>query len=215
LVAQLDHLDNLLLSGVSTTFPDELTDEEKAATNAYLVLSHAVLEEFLESVFESHFDRLAGWLIGDLVPLEVARLMFAAGELLPSHTLPTYEKRSLTYMKKACKAFFLKELSQNNGLKPDNLKKLARLVGLDWAAFDGELSSQLADLQTLGVRRGDAGHLSPYSTKAIFLTRQDYPENVREWVHGGRDAALTVRSYLAGVVQRQQPRSLIVDWDGN
>lgn len=213
--AQLEHLDGLLLSTVRTAFPDLLTDEEKATTHAYLVLSHAVLEEHLEAAFETHYDRLAGWLVADMVPLESARLAYAVREWLPKELEVSYKKRSLRGLVTAARTHFVSKIKDNHGIKPENVEGLARLVGLDWKAFERSLDTQLEDLRTLGKKRGEAGHLSPYTDKAVTLTRQDYPENVREWVHGGRDAVSDIVAYLDALVINIQPISLIADWDGN
>ena len=215
LFAQLDHLDRLLLSDVNTVFPAPLTDKEKAATNAYVLLAHAVLEEHLEDAFEMHFTRLAGWLIAPMVPLETARLVFAMAYRIPEKRRVAYKKQSLAGMASAGRESFKLEVRGNHGIKQDNLAKLAGLVGLDWQQFDDALNSQLADLHTLGSMRGEAGHLSPYTEKAVHITRQIYPEDVREWVVAARDASVAVCAYLDELVAAQQPLSLIADWDGN
>lgn len=215
LIAQLEHLDELLLSTVTTTFPDPLTDEDKASTHAYVVLCHAVLEEHLEAAFEAHFDRLRGWLVADMVPLEVARLAFAVSEWLPDDLAVTYRKRSLCGLVGAARKPFVRQVGSNHGIKPENVEGLAKLIGMDWKKFEASLNQELEDLRTLGSKRGEAGHLSPYTEKAVNLTRQDYPENVREWVNGGRDAVLAIVRYMDELVRSQQPLSLIGDWDGN
>lgn len=215
LAAQLEHLDRVLLSTVTTAFPDELTDEDKAATHAYLVLAHAVLEEHLEAAFDRHYDRLSGWPVSDLIPLEAARLAFAVRDWLPKELEVSYKKRSLRGLVGAAKACFSGHIRDNHGIKPDNVSSMCRLVGLDWKDFESALNQSLEDLRTLGVKRGEAGHLSPYTDKAVRLTRQDYPDNVREWVAGARDAVDAISNYLDSIVRQQQPLSLISDWDGN
>lgn len=215
LSAQLNHLDRLLLSTVITAFPDPLTDEEKAATNAYVLLAHAVLEEHLEDAFEMHYARLKGWLVSSMVPLETARLVFAMAYRMPKDHRVPYKKQSLAGMATSDRATFRTEVRGNHGIKSDNLAKLAGLVGLDWKEFDDALNSELADLDTLGSKRGEAGHLSPYTEKAVHITRQIYPEEVRDWVAAARDASVAVCAYLDGLVTNQQPLSLIADRDGN
>jgi len=192
-----------------------LTDEEKAVTNAYLVLAHAVLEETIEAAFERHFQRLVSWFDSRTLPLESARLLFAMREWMPESYVPSFKKRDLVGIVRAAHKPFLAEVRGNHGIKPHNIENLARLVGLDWNRFEAALNTQMEDLRTLGTKRGDAGHLSPYSEKAVALSRQDYPENVREWVNAGRDAVLGVIAHLHLIVSEQQPMSLIADWDGN
>ena len=215
LAAELDHLDRLLLGTVSTTFPGSLTADEKATTHAYLVLAHAVLEEYLENTFEAHFERLLGWLCADQVPMEVARLAFAMPEWFPQEFTVAYKKRELAKYMPLARKEFAKRVRASHGLKSDNVADLARLIGLDWKRLESELNLQLIALDTLGSRRGEAGHLSPFTDKAVSLSNQDYPDNVREWVHGGRDAVEAIASYLDRLLLDQQPMSLIYDWDGN
>jgi hypothetical protein len=59
---------------------------------------------------------------------------------------------------------------QNHGVKADNVKKLAEGIGLAWADFDRRLGAALNDLDNLGSRRGEAGHMAPLTTKATKVT---------------------------------------------
>lgn len=214
---QLNHLDNVLLKTVTTQFPNLLTDAEKSTTHAYLVLSHAVLEEHLEGLFQRHFLQLLSWLKADLVPIEVTRLAFGMKEWLPKDAHVTYKKRSVPGIMSSeiVRRAFNQEVKNNHGLAPQNIENLAKLVGLDWARFDKRLDQEIGNLKTLASKRGEAGHLSPFTDKAIKLSRQDYPENVREWVSNGREAVERIDNYLTELIQSQQPPSLITDWDGN
>lgn len=215
--SQLEHLDRVLLSSVTTQFPNLLTDAEKTTTHAYLVLSHAVLEEHLEGLFETHFEKLRSWLVSDLVPLEVVRLAFAISEWLPKEVEVSYKKRSVPGIigaEPVTKAF-KRLVANNHGLSPANVESLAKLVGLDWKSLENDLDQELADLQNLASKRGEASHLSPFTDRSVKLSRQDYPENVREWVVAGREAVSKVGEYLGSRVLGQQPSSLIADWDGN
>ncbi|WP_423462941.1 HEPN domain-containing protein [Promicromonospora sp. MS192] len=215
LSAQLDHLDRLLLSGVQVQFPDELPDEEKAMINAYVVLSHAVIEEFIEDLFEGHFRRLSGWLVSPMVPAETVRLALAIADWLPEKQMPTYKKRTLEGMFKAAKSALVIQLRNNHGIKDHNISQMASLVGVDWRSMDAALNAKLADLTTLGSKRGEAGHLSPYTERAKAITRQTYPDDVREWVENARKACVAMEEYLDNLVLGQQPMSIIGDWDGN
>lgn len=215
LVNQLNHLDALLLSTVSTEFPDPLTDEEKAATNAYVVLSHAVLEEYIEDAFERHFARLAAWLDSPTVPLEAAKLALALGDWVKEDKRVAFKKRQISGYVKGLQSSMRSQLGQNHGIKATNIQHMARLVGVDWPALEAELSTALADLSTLGSMRGEAGHLSPFSERAVRITRQAYPDDVRSWVRSARDGAMAISGYLDMTVREQEPPSLVVDWDGN
>lgn len=206
----------MLLGAVVSTFPEPLTEQDRASVNAYLVLAHAVLEEQLEEVFERHFDRLASWLIADMVPLETARLVYAVrGWITEELNLP-YKKRALhKQVAVASRKDFGKQVRLNNGLKFENVHALAKLVGVQWDEFEDHLSDELADLSNLGVKRGAAGHLSPFTDKVTALTANDDPDEIRRWVEAGRQAVARIEAYLDSLVRSQQPPSLIADWDGN
>ena len=197
-VEQIEHIDKAFLSQVKTEFPTHLTEHEKTVTHAYLVLSHAVIEEQLELVFERHLQRLQAWSGSDVVPLDVARFAFAAGNWIPQKTEPSYKKRSLTGLlgSNIVNREIARTIKNNNGVSPENVEGLAKLTGLDWPDFEQRLSSELADLKTLTSKRGEAGHLSPFTPNAEGLSWQDYPENVREWVGGGRDAVIAIQNHL-------------------
>ncbi|NKX54379.1 HEPN domain-containing protein [Arthrobacter mobilis] len=201
---------------METVFPDPLKDEERAQINAYLVLAHAVLEEYLEDVFTAHYDRLAGWLTAEMVPLECVRLVYAVREWVPNNLVVDYKSRQIyQQIAKSARKEFEKQVKRNNGIKPADIQKLAKLVGLDWKEFEDALNLGLADLEHLGVKRGSAGHLSPYTDKATSLQSIDYPDDIRAWVDAGCDAVESIEAYLDGLVRSQQPLSLIGDWDGN
>lgn len=212
---QLDHLDQTLLGTVSTQFPEPLSVPEKAQVHAYLVLSHAVLEEHLEAAFERHFDRLCAWFVGDLVPLECVRLAFAVSQYVPKEQAG-YKTRSTPQLIRGLgRKELVRQLGENHGLKSSNVQSMAKLLGLHWPDFENALNAELNDLDTLGVKRGAAGHLSPYTEKTTAIANSDGPDDVRKWVRDGCQAVQSIVRYLDGLIRSQQPRSLIADWDGN
>ena len=215
LAEQLKHLDRVLLGGITTQFPDPLTDEEKASLNAFIVLTHAVLEEHLEAAFKSQYQRLRGWVDGSMVPLEVVRLAFAVGRGLPENKTASYKTRTIGGVLKAGEAVVDAAIRGNHGIKPHHVRSLAEAVGVEWPSLEAELNSALLDLDTLANHRGEAGHLSPYSSAASKITHRTDPEDVRKWVSDARDAVLAICEYLRLLIDGQQPLSLIVDWDGN
>lgn len=215
LSAQLAHLDGALLGTIDTQFPEPFSEGEKAQIHAYLVLAHAVLEERLEAAFERHFDRVASWLDDGMVPLECVRLVIAVTDSLPQAE-KTYKRRDIAGMVRgAGRAELVKRLSQNHGLKAGNVESLAKLVGVDWTSLENSLTVALADLTTLGVKRGAAGHLSPYTEKVTDISSTDGPDDVRAWVEDAKNAVLGLERFLRDTLARHEPRSLIADWDGN
>jgi hypothetical protein len=215
LSAQLDHLDVTLLGGVVTQFPDPLSDAEKALVHAYLVLCHAVLEEHLEAAFERHFDRLCGWLISDQVPLECVRFAFAVSQYVPKDQVSYKKRDTVGVIRGLGRKEFSRLLRENHGLKPTNVESLSKLVGVHWTDLEDTLNVELLDLDTLGVKRGSASHLSPYTEKTTALAVTDGPDDVRQWVQNGRLAVEAIVSYLDATIRSQHMKTLIADWDGN
>ncbi|HEV3002645.1 MAG TPA: hypothetical protein VGW75_18050 [Solirubrobacteraceae bacterium] len=197
LVAQIKLIDARLLSAVTTAFPDPLTDEEKVAVNAYLVLAHACIEEFLEDTFLEHVQRLIDLMDRPLVPREVAGLFLAFGTIIPEKKRIPYAKRERAGVANVALTLYkASTIDMNHGVKPAKVRTLAEGAGVSWPEFESALAAQLADLDTLGAKRGEAGHLGPLTMKATKLSRRDYPDNVRGWVHDARDAGLAIRTYL-------------------
>lgn len=195
--AQIELIDALLLSRVKTEFPDPLTDEEKVAVNAYLVLAHACIEEFLEDTFMAHMRRLIDLMDQPLIPREVAGLFLAFGTIIPEKKRTPYAQRTSAGLANLASGLYKAgTVDMNHGVKTDKVRKLAEGAGVSWPEFESALAGQLGDLDTLGAKRGEAGHLGPLTMKATTLSRQDYPDNVRGWVHHGRDAGLAIRNYL-------------------
>ena len=87
-------------------------------------------------------------------------------EWFPESRKVAYKKRGLPGYMRQARDEFARLVRQSHGLSPDNVNGLAKLVGLDWESFDTELATHLVALKTLAVRRGEAGHLSPFTEKA-------------------------------------------------
>lgn len=197
-------LDGMLLSSVQTEFPNSLTDNEKVAVSAYLVLAHACIEEYAEEVFLAHFDRLSELSRLPLAPRAVAELSFAIASSLPEgvQNTMTYKTRTLAGAVTAGRKHYVGSFVQkNDGLKEKNIKKLAEGIGVEWSRIETHLLNQLTDLNTLGAKRGEAGHVSPFSPKVPAVVEQPYPAHARGWVEAGRDAVLALEAFLAEEVE--------------
>lgn len=202
LVDQIGLLDDLLLTSVTTEFPDALTEVEKASVSAYLVLGHACIEEYLEDAFVTHFAMLINWLVSPVVPRATAALLSAIGMQIDGDKV-AFKDRHLNHAVGLGRVRYDAIVKANHGIKSANLKKLVAGVGHEWTLFEQRFNAELADLDTLGSKRGEAGHLSPFSGKAVVLTPKVYPDDVRVWMSNGRDAALAIRLHLQRRVQDQ------------
>lgn len=195
---QIAKLDGAFLQSVvveAGATPDETS---RANIHAYLVLSHAILEEHIESIFDGYFQRALSLLDKDLVPRACLALVYSVADRAARDDKTSYLKRSVRHeTERLGRPLLVKAIKSNNGLKPANIENLAQAAGLAWGEFDDALSTHLANLQNLGVKRGDAGHLSPFSAQ---LTEVVHPEQVREWVGNGVSAVAAIEEFLGRVL---------------
>lgn len=213
---QLAHLDTLLLSTVTTQFPEPLTDAEKATVHAYIVLTHAVIEEYIEDGYLDHFDRLSAWADYPSIPEASVRMIVTFAFKFPGKGANPGGSKPLSDLVKAARGFVEGAVKGNNGIKSANLESLSKALGVDWLDMDAQLSSGIADLEALGARRGEAGHLSPFTDKAVKLTRQVYPDDVRAWVNRASAAAEAIIDYLEERLRCNSPAiTSVFDRDGN
>lgn len=190
-IAKLDEafLELIVVDPGST--PDQ---NARANIHAYLVLSHAILEEHVESVFHEYFQRVLSRLDDDMVPRACLALVYSVADRAAREDKTGYLKRSVRHeTKRLGTALLSKTIKSNNGLKTTNIENLAQAAGVAWKEFDDALSTHLANLENLGAKRGDAGHLSPFSAQ---LTEVVHPEQVREWVGNGVSAVLAIEAFL-------------------
>jgi hypothetical protein len=198
LLAQLNWLDSALLSRVTTAFPDPFNPEEKAALAAYLVLTHACIEEALEDAFEAHANALVAMVHAqNNVPLAVVRFSLHAGLNQPSNMRTSFRTRRLRGTLIAAVTNYKKSvIEQNHGIKQENMLSLAEGVGLEWEDFELALNNAISDLSTLGAKRGSVGHLSPFTTKSALLTARVDVADVRSWVKNAERAVGEIVTYL-------------------
>lgn len=209
---QLQHLDDALLKPISTQFPDPLLPAEQALLRAYIVLCHAIFEEAIEDLALSHLNRVRGWLEDGVVPHSAARLAFALSSLVHPDTVGL--DIPLKVLASKAHPLLVGLIQQNHGIRQSNVKKLVQAVGIEWSKLDASLNAELLDLDTLGSKRGEAGHLSPFTEKSVQITSLVYPDEAREWVMAAHLAVIALEDYCLALIRDQRP-SLIVDWDGN
>jgi hypothetical protein len=196
-VAQISTLEIAFLSSITTEFPGRLTESEKANLHAYLVLSHSVLEEDIESIFEEFYDLVSSQLGAKMVPPAALSLAFAVAEQTPEALRVSYRRRdTVAFIRGPGRQMLEKAVLSNNGLKEENLAKLAKAVGVDWSAFEQTLATAIADLSAFGTRRGSSSHLSPFSTKVTAIAEELDPEDVKRWVRDAVAGASAIRSHV-------------------
>lgn len=206
-VDQVAKLESAFLWSISSQFPDLLDDSENANLHAFLVLSHAVLEEDIEAAFEEYFDELSRQLGEDRVPVAGLLLAYAIAEQVSTEKKIAYKKRhTVSFVQKCGRDVLEKVIRSNNGLKEQNLEKLARAVGLHWEDFEQSLGTAIADLNTFGSKRGSSSHLSPFSSKVTSITGQLDPEDVKRWVSDAVAGVNAIRAHLLSLISSTDPQ---------
>jgi hypothetical protein len=145
------------------------TDPQRvqAYTRAFLVLSHAEIETYLEESAKQvakAAERV--WKSSKRVTSPLAFLMSMSGKPVPQTTslTPKNAKDSHQRFEAVVVTVFpayYKRVNDNNGIKEHSVLKLFDPLGVPAAAF---ASTLLPDLSTLGALRGEHAH---YSAKAV------------------------------------------------
>lgn len=196
---QLRWLESTLLTNVSSGPLDQLTEQERAAVAGYLVLAHACIEEAIEDAFLLHAKALLAIVANDpsAVPMAVANFGLSVGVKLPETKRAPYGQRTLlNTLRAALVNYESTVIDQNHGIKEQNLHSLAEGVGVEWGRFDVALSTHIADLETLGAKRGKVGHLSPFSDKAVLVRAVINAVDALQWVSAAETAVSAISSYL-------------------
>jgi hypothetical protein len=190
LTKEIATLNSAILVHVTTQSPDTLKEEEKASLNAYLVMCHAIIEEFLEESFRKFFNQHLGRIRGrkDL-DINSVHLIFAVRDYLAEGEVSSYSRRSFPTILARAENRFKENLDKNHGIRESNIQAMSRLIGIDWGSLDDALGLKIADLDTLGSKRGKAAHLSPFSQSTTEITQNVYADEVRQWVNDAAEAA--------------------------
>jgi hypothetical protein len=205
---QLQWLESTLLPAVKPGPLEQLSEQDRTAVAAYLVLAHACIEEAIEDAFLSHARAMLDLVDQDprTTPLAVARFALNVGINLPGKKVAPYSQRKLlNTLKAALKDYEVTVVDQNHGIKEDNISNLAEGVGLEWEAFDVGLGSHIADLETLGAKRGKVGHLSPFTDKAVLVKAEINITDAKAWVMAAQDAVSAIVAFLREELHEEVP----------
>ncbi len=173
-------LNSYLLVPITSVAPD-LSEGELIAVRAYLVLSHAAIEEFIEAAFLTYVrectladDR------GRVHPGTTLALLRLADEIRGQ--IPKAQLRPAEILSRIPPLYQLNVLRPNHGIKPDYIQTMALGAGLGWPEFEAACPNLLAALPTLSSARGDIAHLSSLGLSAdgAGLRITYYPEDARK-----------------------------------
>lgn len=176
-------LDRALLGTVVVQPPDDLSQHERIAIRAYLILSHAAIEEFTEACFR---DYVRATLRIDDAGMVSAGMYLALIEL--ADPIKGRLQRSVRTPEQVLALFpelYQAKLSANNGVRRHHLQAISQAAGIDWLLFEDSLDLLVQALETLGTKRGGIAHVSTAvhpGTNGGGVVEELLPPNVREYV---------------------------------
>lgn len=186
-------LDRSLLSNFMTEFPDLPTRSESIGLNAFLVLAHGCVEEYVEEIFLEYSRQVAR----ASYRIEGARRQAVAAYLWrPRQNNNEYRTLTLEEMLSRGATIAHAAIEKNHGIKEHNLANMAEAGGVEWAALERECAVQIANLQSFGAARGSVAHVSFSRTRLNSEVR--YPKEVREMVDLSVVAIQTIDHHLLG-----------------
>jgi hypothetical protein len=144
----------------------------QAHTRAFLVLSHAEIESYLEEWAKEIARKTEDlWILSGKLSEPLAFLVAALGKPLGVPTnistpgvkdvRARFEEASLKYLPE-----FYSIISENNGIKEHNVAQLFGPLGVPTVAFSPDL---LLKLDNLGARRGTHAHRSAKAAAVIHM----------------------------------------------
>jgi hypothetical protein len=144
----------------------------QAHTRAFVVLSHAEIESYLEEWAKEIARRAEDlWILKGKLTEPLTFLVAALGKPLGVPTnisdrgvkdiRSRYEEASIK-----CLGEYYSKISENNGIKEHNVSQLFGPLGITAVAFSGDL---LLKLESLGARRGTHAHRSARAAAVIHV----------------------------------------------
>ncbi len=189
---EIARLESRLLQEVTSEFPAVPTLEEAILINAYVVLAHGCIEEYVEALFQEHADDLSAHPCGSMVSRAIAMAAFAWQEGAKSKA---FRDRTLDDILKVGSSRVEKAISGNHGIKEANVENLAKAAGVEWPPFEAVCNLALTQLETLGGKRGSVAHVS--ASKTQITNSPIYPFDARNWVTEALAAIQVIEAYLA------------------
>lgn len=190
---QIRELAKVFLDGISANAADDVSPDDSPRLRAYLVLSHAVFEEAIEEAFREHFSSLE-----HIVKTGKAhRALIALALTIDRQQLTKYKKRNAPMdVIRLGKSAFESRVRANHGVKRNNIETLSQSAGIEWIEFEDHLDEELAHLTTLGTKRDEVGHLSPFNLRMSGISEDLTRSSVEEWVNNGLQATEKMIAYI-------------------
>jgi hypothetical protein len=157
---------------------------QQIKTRAYIVLSHAAIEEFIEdslfgAIMECNVDAT-----NDVHYVSLCLTTAYARDLQGEHQQSGGGVLdAATIAQKIPNLYRAKTLNNNNGIRRKDFGKICRPLGFDIEELSNGHETEFAAFDTLAAKRGDSAHTFVYAAKELI-----HPVQAKEWVNGALDA---------------------------
>jgi hypothetical protein len=203
--ADIEALSDILLTDRSArpadndtdALPDEPDHAASLRIRAFLILSHAAIEELFE---QQIYETVKGCVeCFDQAPPAVALALATkySGELMGQNAgkVPS----AIEIARKLSGLYFSKVIKPNNGIRRSSIDAMCRPLGVSVGDLGPDVETGLARLDTLGAKRGSAAHTLRGATKEVILT-----SDARTWVDEAIDAVeIVIPRILGAIAQRE------------
>lgn len=174
-------------------------DLVQAQTRAFLVLSHAEIESYLEE-WAKDIARTAEklWREHNKVSIPLASLVATIGERVsipPKLSNPAASRHPLDRITTSLFQKYYERIKDNNGIKEANVLSLFYPIGVPESAFESTL---LASLDSFGAIRGSHAHLSARAVVSPLDPETEY-NRVRNLLRDLEEMDKSLGSYLTQI----------------
>ncbi|WP_448612148.1 hypothetical protein [Geodermatophilus sp. URMC 60] len=164
---------------------------------AFLILSHAAIEELFE---QQIYETVKGCVeCFDQAPPAVALALATkySGEIIGQNSgkVPS----AIEIARKLSGLYFSKVIKPNNGIRRSAIDGMCKPLGVSVGDLGTDVEAGLAQLDTLGAKRGSAAHTLRGTTEEVILE-----SDARTWVNEAMDAVeIVIPRILEAIGQRE------------
>ena len=181
LADEIQALDDFLLSPIKVAAPDPLTDGELVALRAYVILSHAAVEEFVEVAFTVYVRECLTQDAQGMVSPAVYLTLLQLAEDIGGQLSRKVDRTPAAVIGRIPGLYEAKFIVPNHGVREGNVQAMALGAGLPWQVVEDACPSLIPALSTLGARRGEVAHVSTFGPRSgsTGVRQVSYPSDAR------------------------------------
>lgn len=165
LVSRIKFLEDNLLPAVKIN--GNYTKKESDLIRSYILLSHAEIESYFEDVAISKAQKsLLNWKNNRTKSNCLLSIMSFCSDELNWEKAKKIKKEKLDYRVNRVVGFFIEKLSNNHGIKSENIKGILLPIGIEIDQID---DTWLSTMDSFGAQRGLIAHSTISAQQQIDL----------------------------------------------